>query len=361
MMVNPVTIYSYSTTPPTCNNQSFTGYNGMLHIPSSSVASYFTADYWCNFAQIIGDAVEPQEIEMDSDSIDLILGEQVSLEAFITPSNATPNTISWFSSDQSIASVSNGVIRSISTGECDIYATCVGKQSSCHVTVKEIEPTAIILSLDSAMLEVTDQLLLTATVLPENAFYKTVSWSSSDESIATVNNGLITARKAGECDIIASCRDITAVCHVIVSNQTITITLDMEEVEILPNHIITLTPSSYPYTVQQYVVSSSDPTVAAARYVNGKVQVVGIKKGTSLIIVSSSEPIAIPATCNVTVYTEPGDLNGDGFINIGDVTILIDYMLGDQIESFDIDNADVNGDGEINIGDVTAIIDLLLS
>ena len=56
-----------------------------------------------------------------------------------------------------------------------------------------------------------------------------------------------------------------------------------------------------------------------------------------------------------------GDVNGDGEVNISDVTTLIDYLLamqpGDQFDAA----ADVNGDGEINITDVTAIIDLLLS
>ena len=135
----------------------------------------------------------------------------------------------------------------------------------------------------------------------------------------------------------------------------------MEEVEVLPNHIITITPSSYPNTIQQFIVTSSDPTVAAARYINGKVQVVGIKKGISIITVGSSEPLAIPATCKVTVYTESGDVNGDGFVNIGDVTTMIDYLLGENVEALDSTTADVNHDEIINIGDVTAIIDMLLS
>lgn len=55
----------------------------------------------------------------------------------------------------------------------------------------------------------------------------------------------------------------------------------------------------------------------------------------------------------------PGDVNGDGEVNIDDVTILIDYLLrGDNPDSV---AADVNTDGEINISDVTGIIDILLS
>ena len=56
-----------------------------------------------------------------------------------------------------------------------------------------------------------------------------------------------------------------------------------------------------------------------------------------------------------------GDVNSDGEVNIGDVTAIIDYLLGTPGENFNGEAADVNGDGDINISDVTAIIDLLLS
>ena len=55
-----------------------------------------------------------------------------------------------------------------------------------------------------------------------------------------------------------------------------------------------------------------------------------------------------------------GDANGDGFIDISDVTDLIDYLLGVDVPGFDTANADLDGDGEISIGDVSALIDFLL-
>ena len=54
-----------------------------------------------------------------------------------------------------------------------------------------------------------------------------------------------------------------------------------------------------------------------------------------------------------------GDVNGDGSVNIADVTALIDYLLG-SAGNVNVDAADVNGDGAINIADVTALIDKLL-
>ena len=54
-----------------------------------------------------------------------------------------------------------------------------------------------------------------------------------------------------------------------------------------------------------------------------------------------------------------GDVNGDGVVNIADVTALIDYLLGSG-GSVNVDVADVNSDGAVNIADVTALIDKLL-
>lgn len=66
----------------------------------------------------------------------------------------------------------------------------------------------------------------------------------------------------------------------------------------------------------------------------------------------------VTLTGGIAVLT--GDVNDDGEVNIGDVTAIIDYLLGKASDTFNIEAADVNGDGEVNIGDVTAIIDMLL-
>lgn len=58
---------------------------------------------------------------------------------------------------------------------------------------------------------------------------------------------------------------------------------------------------------------------------------------------------------------EPGDVNCDGQVNISDVTVLINYLLGGQTNNFSHDNADMNNDGIINIGDVTRLINLLIT
>ncbi len=359
LKIKPTTIYSYSPVPPICNDITFTGYEGALHVPEASLASYFIAPYWCNFANIIGDAVEPLNVSINKDSIELLIGNQSQLTTTISPVNATPSTISWYSSNNNVANVVNGKITAIAAGECDITATCVGRQDICHVTVNEIAPTSIILNQYDAVIEVENQIELTATVLPDSATFNTVTWSSSDETIAVVNNGIVTAIKAGECNIIASCRNLTSICHITVVNHINVISLDVQEAYLLPNHIITLTPNASPVMPEGFTVSSSNPMIAAARVVNDKVQVVGIKEGTTVITVGSTDGNAIPDSCIVTVYTERGDVNCDGFVNISDVTALIDVLLGGDVNHSE-ENADCNNDGKMTISDVTALIDALL-
>ena len=268
-------IYCYSQNPPTCFDNTSDTYTATLHVPATSIAAYFTASYWSNFENIIGDAVVPTGISISNDSINLQPGEQATLMATVTPQNASNKEITWISTDTTVATVNNGVVHAVGCGECDIIASCFGMQAVCHVSV------------------------------------------------------------------------------------AIRITLDQQEAMLLPNHMLTLTP--IPTAPGIYAVSSSEPTVAAARILSsGLVQVVGIKEGTTTITVSSVDGTAVPATCLITVYTETGDMNSDGFVNISDVTSLINYLLSGDGSQISTKNADVNGDNKIGISDVTALINKLL-
>ena len=272
-------VYCYATTPPQCNEHSFKNYSGTLHVPPTSLSAYFTAEYWCNFGNIVGDAVEPN-VTISQDSVEVNIGTQFNLAATVAPENAYPSSLGWRTTNPTVATVSyNGLVNAVGVGECDIIAECLYRRDSCHV---------------------------------------------------------------------------------VVNDTTVIITLDQQEAMLLPNHILILNPIPNPI-VPDLVVNSSDPSVAAARVVNNKIQVVGIKEGTTTITVGSVDGTAIPASCLITVYTEPGDINCDGFVNISDVTSLIDYLLSGDDSQISNKNADVNGDESINISDVTELIDILLS
>lgn len=355
------TINCYAVDPPSCQYEcTFVCYDAELHIPSTSTVAYFTADYWSNFNNLINDLTE--KVTLDQTEANLIQWETLALS---TTAIIGGNKVVWSTSNPNVAIVDdNGVVTAIGEGECDIFATLelnIAVYASCHIICSYPEITALTLNENEiAFSNVGDTFTLTATTNPENSG-PSPTWTSSDETVATVDeNGVVTAMGEGECDITVTVLDKTATCHVTVTS-TIIISLDQQEAMLLPNHIITLTPNASPVMPDGFTVTSSDPSVALARLMSGKVQVVGIKEGTTTITVGSTDGKAVPATCLVTVYTELGDVNVDGFVNISDVTQMIDYLLGSEVSIFKEANADLNGDGRVTIGDVTALIDMLLS
>lgn len=97
LQLNPSEIYCFAQTPPSCLSGTFTGYGATLHVPTSAMVSYFTAQYWYNFNNVLADAVEPQLVTINTTSAELELGQQLLLSATVTPSNATPKTVYWSS------------------------------------------------------------------------------------------------------------------------------------------------------------------------------------------------------------------------------------------------------------------------
>ena len=358
LQVDASSIYCFATVPPACDDQTFQSYNADLHVPASSLAAYFTAPYWCNFLNIIGDAVELTEFTLSDSSLEMPVGGQATLRVTIKPTNATAAEVTWSSSNEAVATVTGGVVTGIAAGECDIIAISQSQRAVCHVVVYDIPATGITISQETAKMEMGTQLTLTATVLPEDATDKTVTWLSDNEAVATVADGVVTAVGTGECNITAICGELQAICHVIVVEHLISITLDEHEISILPNHIIILTPTISPVSTD-LVVTSTNPNVAAVRLAGNKIQVVGIAEGTTTIYVNSADGYAEGDSCEVTVITEIGDVNNDGFVDINDVTTLIDRVLGKN-QPLNSENADVNYDGNIDINDVTDLIGAVL-
>lgn len=357
LQVNPSTIYSFAAVPPTCAANTFSGYGATLHMPAASYGAYFTADYWSNFTGMQNNAVEPTKVSLSNDGVELVYGSNYSLTATVSPSNASLHMVQWSSTDSLVATVDDGKVTTVSAGECDIIASCLDKQAVCHVTV--VDPVSVTLDQTQVTLEQTFQVTLTAIVSPEGASNQSVTWATTDASIATASNGVVTAVGVGECDIIASYLDKQAVCHVTVVEATIYIMLDKHESKLLPNHSLTITPTMTPLSTT-LKVTSSDSTVAVARLVNGVVQVVALAEGSTMVIVGSTDGKAVSDTCHVTVFTQLGDVNCDGYIDISDVTNLIDHLLGGGSSTFNATNADTDRDGKVDISDVTMLIDALL-
>ena len=77
------------------------------------------------------------------------------------------------------------------------------------------------------------------------------------------------------------------------------------------------------------------------------------------IAFQSQQLVGLPSSPLVLNMIEKGDANGDGVINIADVTAIINHINGSTPDSFVLSAADANGDGSINIADVTAVINII--
>ena len=148
---------------------------------------------------------------------ELVEGASTTLTATVAPADATDKTVTWKSSDESVATVDkDGVVTAKKAGTVTITATAGGVSGTLHITVtaKPVETvpvTSVEVTVEAGTtVSVGKTLQATATVKPGNATNKTVTWKSSDESIATVDaNGVITAKKAGKVVITATSTDGT--------------------------------------------------------------------------------------------------------------------------------------------------------
>jgi len=166
-------------------------------------------------------------ISLNKTSAELTEGNSMQLTATVLPSNATNKTVTWTSSKRSVANVnSNGLVTAISPGTATITATTTdgtNLSASCVVTVNQQVVLATSISLNQTNAELTEgnSMQLTATVLPSNATNKTVNWSTSNSSVATISsNGLVTAISPGTATITAMTTDgsnLSASCLVTVT------------------------------------------------------------------------------------------------------------------------------------------------
>ena len=151
---------------------------------------------------------EPNEIlatsvTINQTSINIPVGQSSRLFATVLPENTTNKTITWSSSDRAVAIVHDGIVTTLKVGHAIVSATCGTKSGSCVVNVMPINIEEITLDRTSASLKAGETVTLTATVKPDDATDKTVTWTTSDASVATVSDGVVTAKKVGSATITA--------------------------------------------------------------------------------------------------------------------------------------------------------------
>ncbi len=196
-------------------------------------------------------------VSIQQTDISLIVGETVQLQATIEPADASNLNVIWSSSNSSVVSInSNGLVTAIGNGTAIITITTEdgGYTAMCEVTVTT-PVSGILLDITSLELFVGASQQLTATIQPEDATNKNVIWTSGDNSIASVELGLVTAFAKGTTIIIAKTEDgnHTAECEVVVTDNTAVENISADNVsgvhKVLENGTIYILRNNEKYTI----------------------------------------------------------------------------------------------------------------
>ena len=303
-------ITSEATIPPSCGDASFFNVKKSIpvYVPANSVEAYKKAKEWKDFTNIQAIIVEPASIAFADASENLIVGMTKKLEATITPEDATTKIITWTSSNTDVATVTaEGVVMAKGAGTSVITAkTYNGKTAKCTITVKQ-QVTAIALSDETVSLWVGKKKTLTATATPTTANNTSVSWSSSDNKVATVSSkGVITAKGKGTCTITCTAADgygTKNICEVTVKQPVTEIALSETTASLWVGDTKTITATATPTTAGNISVtwSSSDNSVAS---VSSEGVITANGEGTCTITCTAADGYGTSSICEVTVMQQ---------------------------------------------------------
>ena len=265
-----------------------------------------TSEYIPMLAKEIKSIIEVESVTINPQLADLVIGETLQLSATVLPSDASDKTVSWASSKQSVATVSNtGLVTAIAEGVSTITASAGGKTATCQLTVLSNKVSVSGVSLDKTSLTMTegDTQALTATVTPSDATDKSVTWSSDNESVAMVSStGVVIARSAGTAIITVKTTDgaKTATCAVTVTAKVISVTgvsLDKTSLMLTEGDTQTLTATVSPSNATDKSVTWSSSNTSVATVSSAGV-VTARSAGTATITATAGE---VSAECIVTV------------------------------------------------------------
>ena len=242
-------------------------------------------------------AVPVTGVTLTPAAIELVVGETTTLAAIVLPADATNKDVTWSSSTPAAVTVdAGGMITSVAVGTSIITVTTVdgGHIATCEVTVTEavVLVTGVTLTPAAIGLVVGEATTLAAIVLPVNATNKDVTWSTSDASIATVDeDGKVEATGAGVATITVTTVDggRTATSEVTVTVPAVPVTgvtLTPAAIELVVGETTTLAAIVLPADATNKDVTWSSSTPAAVTVDAGGV-ITSVAVGTSIITVTT--------------------------------------------------------------------------
>ena len=395
-----------------------------VHASTKSVSGSYTY-YVIHYAITVTTTILVSSITINTTSCELSIGEQAQLTVSVSPSNATNKSIQWSCSNPNVATVSvTGLVTAISAGECIVTASTTDGSNlhlNCKIIVQgPILASSIWLSATSSELLVGEQLHLSVGIAPENTANPSVTWSSTNPSIAYVDgNGLVTAFTPGLCNIVASTVDgsnLSTTCQVHVlgdvlyANDAIAVPSGTFILPVQLKNVSSITGAQFELQLPEGVAvaednvgklmvslseRATDHSISASKLSNGNYQFV-VFSGTSSALVGNEGAIAyitlnvdesmvvgeyaigikeveLTKTDGTSLHHKdltskltltdatPGDTNGDGKVTVTDAVGIVNYILHRAPSVFITKAADANNDGSITISDAVKVINIVLN
>ncbi len=257
-----------------------------------------------------------ESVTLDQTSYNLVVGDDFTLTATVSPSDASNLGVNWGSSDSAVATVdSEGNVVAVAEGTAVITAASDENpyiSATCTVTVvtDAIPVESLAFDMESLELFIDEVFTLSYTLLPVDATNAEVVWASSDEEVATVVDGTVTAIAAGEATVTVTSvenEEIFASCVVTVKTQVESVALDQESAQFEVGDELQLTATVLPEDATDKTVlwTSSDEAVVT---VDAEGIVTAVGGGEATITATSQSNSEAFATFSASVFnavTEP--------------------------------------------------------
>lgn len=274
---------------PMFNGGSYLGYL-VPHSYGDATVSMYLGGRLCDTmtVHVVKPGEEPAKTAVsiaDSYSTSMDKGTTQQLKAKVSPDDKASQVV-WSSSNESVLTVdANGLVTAVGDGDATITATVDGVSATTDaitVTTPVVKVSGVKLSVSNLKLAVGGEpSTLTAAVEPDNATNKNLSWSSSDPTVATVADGVVTPVKAGVATITVTTEDgeHSATCKVTVIQPATGITLDKQKVVLVGAATEQLKAAVVPAEANQTIVWKSSNESVATVDQTGKVA--AVSKGAS--------------------------------------------------------------------------------
>lgn len=359
-------------------------------------------------------------------AMNLYVGNSQQINATITPQDAYTQELRWMSSNTNVAAVNNNgwvyangegaaVITAMTTDGSNLSATCT-------VTVTNIPVESVTLNTSELEMNEGNYYYLSANVLPNNAYNRSLTWASSNPRVATVtSNGCVYAQAVGTTIITATTNDgtnISAACRVTVGNKIADNCFAMPDTAVLHGETIVIpvrmmnTQSIMAFQTDIYLPTgfnlftdeddefiitpssrlSSDHVIMTNRISDGAIRVIcytpnsqpisgnegdlfyftvqvpdnaasdyAINLRNTLLTNTDCQELAIPDAGAVLMVNSflPGDVNDSRSVTVTDIVVAAQYVLQMNPEPFIFEAADMNGDGNVTVTDIMLIAYLI--